>query len=189
MTTVTIDVIDEPSVPTLGWGWYLAAGIGWFVIGLVILTVQPATIALIALMVGLVLLLAGAFEIVQIFVAPGWKWLHALAGAVFLIAGVLAFMEPFQTFVGLSVLFGWYLIIKGMVVLILSIAMRSPGSLWGLGVAVGIADTIIGLWAIGYPGRSAWLLILWIGIGAIFHGIADVVSAFVVRSDQKAVHA
>jgi uncharacterized membrane protein HdeD (DUF308 family) len=189
MTTVTVDVFTEEPVPTLGWGWYLAAGIAWVFIGLAILTAQPGTISLISFMAGGVLLLGGALEIAQAFAGPGWRWLHGLAGAIFVIAGVLAFLEPFQTFVGISILFGWYLIIMGTVVLIGSIATRVPGSLWGLGVGVGIMEILIGLWAIGYPGRSMWLLILWIGVGAIFHGIADVVTAFHVRSIQKAIQA
>ena len=34
------------------------------------------------------------------------------------------------------------------------------------------------LWALGYPGRSAWLLVLWVGFGAMFRGIGDLVAAF-----------
>jgi uncharacterized membrane protein HdeD (DUF308 family) len=187
MTTVIVeDVYIEPDpVPGIGWGWYLAAGIAWVFIGLTILTVQPATISLIGIMVGVVLLLGGVFELVMAVAAPGWRWLHAVAGVLFVIGGFFAFFEPFQTFVSLSILFGWYLVLMGTVVLIGSLATRIPGSLWGLGVTVGILEILLGLWAIGYPGRSAWLLILWVGVGAIFHGIADVVSAFHVRSLQR----
>ena len=184
MTTATVDVLVEPP-PRLGWGWYLGAGIGWVVVGLAILTVQPATIALIGFIVAGLLLVGGAFEIAMALTAPGWRWLHAVAGVLFVIAGILAFLEPFQTFVGLSILFGWYLVIMGTVVLIVSLGPRAPGSLWGLGVAVGIMEILIGLWAIGYPNRSAWLLILWIGIGAMSHGIADIVSAFHIRSLRR----
>ena len=45
-----------------------------------------------------------------------------------------------------------------------------------------LLDIAIGLWAIGVPGRSAWLLVLWIGIGALLHGIGDIVQAFQVGS-------
>ena len=171
----------EPS-PSFGWGWHLAAGIAWFVLGLLILSAHPGTIALISYTVAGVLILASAYEIANIFLSPGWKWLHALAALVFLAAGVLAFMEPFQSFAGLAILFGWYLLIEGMVVFIASIAMRAPGSLWGLGVVIGSLYFVIGLWAIGYPARSAWLLLLWIGIGAVLHGMWDIVRAFQYRS-------
>jgi uncharacterized membrane protein HdeD (DUF308 family) len=187
MTTVTVDVWTEEPVPRLGWGWYLAAGIAWVFIGLAILTVQPGTIALISFLVGGVLLLAGVIELAMAFAGPGWRWLHGIAGVLFILAGIMAFLDPFQTFVGLSILFGWYLVLMGTVVLIMSIATRIPGSLWGLGVGVGILEILIGLWAIGYTNRSAWLLLLWIGIGAMAHGITDIVTAFHVRSMQRAV--
>ena len=189
MTTATVDVWTEPEpVPRLGWGWYLAAGIAWIFIGLAILTVQPGTIALIGFMVGGVLLLGRGLR-----ARHGLRRPRAGGGCTAWPAcsssspGILAFLEPFQTFVGLSILFGWYLVIMGTVVLIGSIATRIPGSLWGLGVTVGILEILIGLWAIGYPSRSAWLLLLWIGIGAMFHGITDIVTAFHVRSIQRAV--
>jgi len=188
MATATVDGwTDRDPVPRLGWGWYLAAGIAWVFIGLAILTAQPGTVALIGFMVGGVLLFAGAIELAMAFAGPGWRWLHGIAGALFILGGIMAFLEPFQTFVGLSILFGWYLVIMGTVVLIGSLASRIPGSLWGLGVTVGILEILLGLWAIGYTSRSAWLLLLWIGIGAMFHGISDIANAFHARSIQRAV--
>lgn len=183
MASITVDEVAEAAPPSrIGWGWYLASGIAWFFIGLGILSVQPGTVALIGYMVAGVVLLAGMLEFVYAFTAEGWKWLHALAGVIFIGAGLLSFTTPYQTFAGLAILFGWYLVVKGMTVFIVSLATRIPGSLWGLGVAVGIANLAIGLWAIGYPARSAWLLVLWIGFGALLHGISDIVSAFQVRS-------
>jgi uncharacterized membrane protein HdeD (DUF308 family) len=182
--TVTIEeVTNVPPEPLrIGWGWYLGAGIAWIVIGLGILSWNPTTISLISFLVGAVVILAGIVEFGFAFVSDGWKWLHALAGATFVVVGLLAFFNPFQTFVGLAMLFGWYLVIKGTVVFIISLAWRAPGTLWGLGVVVGIIDFAVGVWAIGSPSRSTWLLVLWIGIGALLHGIGDIVQAFHVRS-------
>jgi uncharacterized membrane protein HdeD (DUF308 family) len=183
MVSIEIDEVYEvEDPPGLGWGWYLAAGIGWIIAGLLILSASPTSIAAISFVVAAVVMVAGAFEIANAFLSPGWRWLHALAGVVFLVAGALAFLQPFQTFVGLALVFGWYLLFKGMVVFIASIAMRGPGSLWGVGLAIGILYFAVGLWAIGYPGRSAWLLVLWIGIGALLHGMWDIVRAFQYRS-------
>jgi uncharacterized membrane protein HdeD (DUF308 family) len=67
-------------------------------------------------------------------------------------------------------------------VLVVSLATRVPGTLWGLGVGVGLLEIAIGVWAIGVPERSAWLLVLFIGIGAFLHGIGDIVDAFHDRS-------
>jgi uncharacterized membrane protein HdeD (DUF308 family) len=57
--------------------------------------------------------------------------------------------------------------------------------LWWLTLLAGILEIAIGLWAIGYPGRSAALLILWVGIGALVRGITEIILAFQVKSLQK----
>lgn len=180
--TVEVEAMEMQPAPRIGWGWYLLSGLAWFVIGLLILSWSPTTITLIAATVGAVVIMAGVMELALAFAADGWRWLHGIAGVVFVVAGVAAFFKPAQTFVGLAVLFGWYLLIKGAVVITMSLADRRPGSLWGLGALVGAFNLILGLWAIGYPDRSAWLLVLWVGIGTILHGVGDIVHAFEVRA-------
>ena len=54
-------------------------------------------------------------------------------------------------------------------------------------LAAGIVELAIGVWALGYPGRSAWLLVLWVGIGALMRGITEIVLAFKLRSARIAV--
>lgn len=115
-------------------------------------------------------------------VAEGWKWLHALLGVLFVVGGVLAFLEPFQTFGVLALLIGWFLVIKGIFDVTFSIAGHKEIPLWGLQLAAGIIELLIGIWALGYPGRSAWLLVLWVGIGALVRGVSDTITAFRVRS-------
>jgi uncharacterized membrane protein HdeD (DUF308 family) len=60
-------------------------------------------------------------------------------------------------------------------------------SLWWLTALLGFAEIVIGFWAIGYPSRSAWLLVFWIGITALARGISDIVLAFQVKSLQRGV--
>ena len=183
MTTATADVTyAELEPPRVAWGWTLVAGIAWIVIGLAILSWNPTTIALISVLVSGVVILAGIAEFAEAFMSPGWKWMHAIAGVVFVVIGFMALLDPFKTFVGLALLFGWFLAIKGTMVLVVSLATRVPGTLWGLGIVVGILYILIGLWAIGVPSRSAWLLVLFIGIGAFLHGIGDIIESFHVRA-------
>jgi uncharacterized membrane protein HdeD (DUF308 family) len=180
------DMVEDDVGPSIGWGWILAAGIAWVFIGLWVLSARPTAIAVIAFYVAGVVILAGVAELVNAFMAEGWKWLHAAAGVIFLIVGILAFLTPFRTFLGLALLFGWYLIIKGTVDIVISLALRGSGVPWGLGLAAGIIMILLGIYAIGNPGISAWLLVLWVGIGAITHGIVDIFRAFQVRSLEPA---
>ena len=182
-TTIEETSYVDAGPPGVAWGWVLAAGIAWIVIGLGILSWNPTTIALISILVSAVVIVAGVMELGVAFSASsGWRWMHGLAGVVFIVLGVLAFLNPFQTFVGLALLFGWFLVIQGTVLFIMFLATREPGTLWGLGVVVGLVEIVIGVWAIGVPERSQWLLVLWIGIGAFLHGIGDIANAFHDRS-------
>ena len=100
--------------------------------------------------------------------------LHLLFGMPLFPAGLLAGAGAFGI---LALLIGWYLVLKGTMDIIISIAGRGEIPLWGLLLASGIAQLLIGIWAVGYPGRSAWLLILWVGLGALMRGITEIVIA------------
>lgn len=169
---------------TKNWWLFLVTGIAWVVLAFVVLAWDPGTAALIGYLVGFMVIAAGVNELVTIAFVDRWKWLHGVLGAVFLIAGVMALLEPFQTFGILALLIGWYLLFKGIADVIFSIVERDALHLWGLLLASGIIEMAIGLWAIGYPGRSAWLLVLWVGIGALVRGVTEIVLAFKLRSER-----
>lgn len=166
------------------WWLFLATGIAWVIFGCVVLAWDPGTAALIGYLTGFLLIAAGINEFIAIGFVAAWKWLHAVLGVLFVIGGVLALLVPFQTFGILALLIGWYLLFKGLASVIFSIVGRDALHLWGLLLATGILEMVIGVWAIGYPGRSAWLLILWVGIGALIRGITEIVLAFKLRSER-----
>lgn len=167
------------------WWLFLVTGVIWVVISFVVLSFDPTSAALIGLMMGVVLVVAGINEFVAAAVVDGWKWAHALLGVLFLVTGVMAMLEPFQTFGVLALLIGWFLLFKGTFTVVLSIAARRELHLWGLLLAAGIAEIMIGLWALGYPGRSAWLLVLWVGIGAMLRGITEIVTGFQLHGAHR----
>ena len=180
------DAVEPAFGATRMWWLFLVTGIAWVLISFMVLSFDPTTPATIGYLAGFVLLLAGVNELVAIAFVEGWKWLHGVLGALFVIAGVMALMSPFQTFGYLALLIGWYLMFKGMFGIIFSILGRHELPLWGLGLAAGIIELAIGVWAVGYPGRSAWLLVLWVGIGALMHGITEIVLAFQLRGHSRA---
>jgi uncharacterized membrane protein HdeD (DUF308 family) len=168
------------------WWLFLISGIAWAVIAFAVLTVDPYTPATIGYLAGFILILAGVNEFVTGALLEDLRWLHLLLGALFAIAGVMALLDPFQTFGILALLIGWYLLFKGISDIIISIMGRAYLPLWGLLLASGIVELAFGVWAIGYPGRSAWLLILWVGVAALTRGITEIVLAFRLRSASAA---
>jgi uncharacterized membrane protein HdeD (DUF308 family) len=171
-------VVTEEVAPSPPRWLQIIAGVAWILVSLVVLSFDANSMATVGILVGVVLIFAGVDELVITFVAPGWRWVHAILAALFVIAGFASFMAPFQTFGYLALFMGWYLVIKGILDITLSIALRDGIPVWGLLLAVGIGEVLLGFWAIGYPGRSAYLVLLWAGIGAMFRGVNDLVGGF-----------
>jgi uncharacterized membrane protein HdeD (DUF308 family) len=186
--------ITHPREPVAGepvvgkWWWVLlVTGIIWVLIGLFVLAADFDSAVLIGYMVGFWLLFAAVAEFIEAAVAPGWKWLHIVIGVLFVIGGIAALTSPFQTFTILAALIGVFLVVKGTFDFVIGIATRHEIDLWWVTMIAGIIEIVIGIWAVGYPGRSAALLILWVGIGAIVRGIAEIATGFHVRRYPEAV--
>jgi uncharacterized membrane protein HdeD (DUF308 family) len=173
---------------TSAWWWVLLlTGIAWIVIGVVVLGADLDSARIIGYLVGGYLIAGGVMEFVLLGVAEGWRWLHAVLGVLFVIGGVVAFLEPFQTFSVLASLVGFFLVIKGTFDFVIALAARHDSDLWWLLLIGGILEVLLGIWASAYPGRSAPLLILWVGIGAVIRGITQLVLSFQIRKLRKAV--
>jgi uncharacterized membrane protein HdeD (DUF308 family) len=70
-----------------------------------------------------------------------------------------------------------------------SIATKDELHVWWLQLILGIVELLIGFWAAGYWGRSAILLIAWVGAIALFRGITEIIFAFKLRAVGKAAAA
>jgi len=171
------------------WWVLLVTGVAWIAVGVVLLDFDLDSAATIGFLIGGFLILAGATEFLLIGVTEGWRWVHGVLGALFIIGGIAAFFEPVQTFGILARLLGFLLVLKGTFDFVFAIATRHEVDLWWMMLLAGIIEITLGLWASSYPGRSATLLILWVGIGAVIRGITHLVMAFQVRKLYGAVTA
>jgi len=173
----------SPREPALGrWWWLLlVTGILWILLGMFVLQAHYDSAVAIGYLVGIWLIFGGVAEFMQAGVLEGWKWLHVVLGVLFVIGGVAAFTSPFQTFTILASLIGFFLILKGTFDFAIALMVRHELDLWWMTLIAGIIEVLLGVWAMGYPGRSSVLLIVWVGFGAIVRGIAEIISAFRVR--------
>jgi uncharacterized membrane protein HdeD (DUF308 family) len=187
MDVVEEEVIEATREVTRLWWMFLITGIAWVLIAFMVLAFKPTTPATIGYLTGFVMIAAGVNEFMAIGFVDAWRWLHAVLGVLFVVAGIMALASPFQTFGILALLIGWYLLFKGLFDIILSIVERDLIPLWGLGLASGIIEVTIAMWALGYPGRSAWLLVLWIGITALMRGVTEIVLAFKLHGVRAAL--
>jgi uncharacterized membrane protein HdeD (DUF308 family) len=187
MTTTVAYAGEEVERASAKWWVLLLTGIAWILVSVLVLDTDLDSAVTIGYLVGGYLIAAGVMELVLIGVTEGWKWLHAVLGVLFVLSGIAAFTEPFQTFTLLSALVGFFLVLKGTFDIVMALATRHDVDLWWMLLIAGILEVLFGFWASGYPGRSAALLILWVGIGALIRGITQLVLAFQVRKIHKAV--
>jgi uncharacterized membrane protein HdeD (DUF308 family) len=177
------------------WGWFLAAGIAWIVFSFVLLSFNYATVWGIAVFFGIGFILGGMIEFAVAAAAPGWKWLYILIGIVSIIAGVIALVWPGQTFLVLSAIAGWLLLLYGIIDIVFAFSTRELESLWWIQLITGIIMVLLGFWAISPDNetvstyRGAVLLVVWIGVAALFRGISDIIVGFRLRSVHKGLEA
>jgi uncharacterized membrane protein HdeD (DUF308 family) len=169
------------------WWLLLITGIGWAIVGLILLRFNYTSVHAISLLFGFVAIAAGILEIFVIFMVRGWwKLLNAVLALAFIAAGVVALIHPGDTFVALAAVFSFFLVFAGTFDIIQSIAARKEVDIWWLQLIGGIIELFLGFWAAGYYGRSAVLLIAWVAAFALIRGVRDIVLAFRVREVQHA---
>jgi uncharacterized membrane protein HdeD (DUF308 family) len=169
------------------WWLMLIAGIGWMLVALIVLRFDYTSVSAISILFGIVALAAGGLEFATMFLAEGWwKLLNGLLGAVFIVAGIVAFIHPGDTFRALAAVFSFILVFGGTFDIIVSISARHEISVWWLQLITGIVELALGFWAAGYYGRSAVLLVAWVAAFAIIRGVNNIVLAFRVRELQHA---
>lgn len=151
--------------------WFIILGAALIALGLLVAASSvTATIVSIFFLAG-VLMLESVIRIVAAFSAREWagSLLLVLAGAFYMVAGILTFRHPVSAAVALTLLFAILFLAMGSFRLITSIWYRFPN--WG-GVALSGAVSIalgLMLWN-SWPASGLWFIGLCLGIDLIVEG-------------------
>ena len=137
-----------------------------------------------------VLILAGVNEFLDMAARPGWKWLHALLGVLFIGGGIWAFVHPIGAFYELASILGFLLLLKGALDITVAVASKEINDLWWIGLVVGILEILLAFWASQqfFAPRAA-LILLWVGFAAMFRGFTEIFLAFEVRRMNRTMAA
>lgn len=184
MTAVIFDdSMARQHLREIGRLWWLPLinGIVWLILAWILLSFDTTTVWTVAIFAGIYLIVGGAAELMMATVAPSWRWVHVLFGLLFIAIGVACFVWPDITFLALAALISWLIMFAGVFDVIAALSNKDVDDLWWLGLIVGIAEIVIGFWAIGYAGRSIVLLVVWLAAVAIARGIMNIVLAFQAR--------
>ena len=168
------------------WWIQLILGIAWIVAALVILQFDQASIATIGIIVGIMFVVAGMENFVLAAVADSLRWLWAIFGVLVVIAGVICFINPENTFAALADILGFLFLIVGVWWTIRAFIERDDNPVWWLGLIGGILMIMLAFWTSGqFFFQKAYTLLVFAGIWALMQGVTDIFRAFAIRSLRK----
>ncbi|AMO22813.1 HdeD family acid-resistance protein [Ramlibacter solisilvae] len=104
-------------------------------------------------------------------------WMLILRGVIALVFGVLAVIWPGLTLLWLVALFAAYAIFGGAVSAAAAFQVRRTEQRWWIPLLLGIVSVVAGVYAFMYPGLTALVLIIVMGVNAVFTGALDIAQA------------
>src|SRR4051794_37639716 len=182
------DIRDAAKAVARFWWLWLAIGIAWIIAALVILQFDQASINTISIILGVMFVAAGLQQFVIAAIADHMKWLFILFGVLFVISGIVCFIEPEDTFAGVADILGFLFLMVGIWWTIRAFMTRDVDSMWWVGLLAGSLMVVLAFWTSGQLLiHKSYTLLVFAGIWAMMHGITDIIRAFQVRAVGKAL--
>ncbi|CAL9398166.1 DUF308 domain-containing protein [Streptomyces sp. Tu 3180] len=165
------------------WEWILGAAVATFVPGVVVLVWPETTLHVLAVLIGLYLLVTGAFRFVGAFGREdqGERLPGLLLAVLYVLAGVLCLRDPLQTVTALSLIVGAVWLVSGMLTLFTAVAARD---LPHRGVVLGAAvlAVVAGVVVLALPAESARALTRLLGLWLVLLGLVEAAVALAWRA-------
>lgn len=187
MSTTAVAGTERALAREMGrtWWLFLVSAAAWLIFAFVVLSFDFTTVWAVAVFAGASFIGAGVLQFaVATQVDGSGRWAHVLLGALSVGAGIVAFAWPGATFVVLAGILAWFLLFRGTFDIVASLVNRDV-DFWWVGLLVGIAQVLVGFWALSYTGRSLALLAVWVGAAALARGFIDIMLAFRLRELGK----
>lgn len=121
--------------------------------------------------------------------SPGSEWgsvgpprvLLVLAVAS-VVLGVVVLAWPTQTVRVVAILFGLYLLVSGLIQVVLGVGGLFSGGMRAVLIVSGLVSVVFGVLCLGGGSRSVTVLAIWIGIGWLVRGLAELAGGVVHKS-------
>ncbi|QDU95120.1 HdeD family acid-resistance protein [Lignipirellula cremea] len=153
------------------WCWFLALGVLLVVCGLVAIGSSVAATLFSMILLGSLLLVSGAGEVVVALTARSWGgfFVNLLIGVLYLVTGMLVVTSPVAAAEALTLLFALSLLFSGVLRIVLAISSRFHHWVWML--LNGVISVALGMmiWS-RWPLSGLWVIGLYVGIELLFNG-------------------
>jgi uncharacterized membrane protein HdeD (DUF308 family) len=187
----TADSITGGSVAeTLRRNWWLLAlrGLAAVIFGVLAFVWPGITLLTLIWLFGAFALVNGILSLVLATKAPkGYPRFGSLilGGLLGILAGLLTFVMPGITALGLLILIAAWALITGILEIVAAIKLRKTITGEWMLILAGLASVAFGILLILQPAAGALVMVLWIGAYALVFGILLFVLAFKMRSLGK----
>ena len=177
------------------WWVLLLIGIAWLIIAWVVLRADITSLATVGFLLGALFIAAGVNELgIGSMVGGGWKVLHYIIAAIFLLGGLWAFIRPINTFFALVSVLGLVLVLQGAFEIVRGVSSRDENPYWWLGLVSGVLLLLLALWVSGSDRvfqlqARTYLVLFWVGLMALIRGITSIALAFMIRHAGRSVAA
>lgn len=170
------------------WGWLLGLGVLAILLGTVGLG-RALTVTLAGVFFfGWLILIAGIFELAELFQCRGWQSLvwQALVAVLHILAGIFVLQNPLLASGVFTLLLAAAIFAGGMLRIVLALQHRDHGG-WIWALIGGIAGVVLGgMIASGWPASSFFVIGIFISIELILHGWTLVALALAAHSADGA---
>jgi uncharacterized membrane protein HdeD (DUF308 family) len=168
------------------WWLFLVTGIAWLVFALLVFQWDFTTVYAISILFGVVAVVAGVNEFFAIPISTtGWRWVHAILGVLFVLVGIWALWNPYDTFNTLAALVGFFLLVKGVFDITVAFITKEEFELWWLQLIIGLVEILLAFWVAGNFRKEAILLVVYVGIIALARGISEIFVAFKLKGLRR----
>ena len=168
-----------PAVPRYWW-LPLLTGVLSIAAGLAILGARW-TVDSLALFAAIILIFRGFSLIVSPTYGDAFAAPHVIAGVFGTLAGLWLLLWPQPSLLVLGIFLGAWVAVSGAFNAIVAIERRHDLAAWGLVLALGLVELLLGAWAMRRPGFSLVLAVTVTGLWLIMTGVAYCMLAFELR--------
>jgi uncharacterized membrane protein HdeD (DUF308 family) len=177
----------EAELTDLTWGWWLVVLVGMLsvIAGVIILFKPSDSLATLAVIAGIFLLVDGILEMVSSFMrGTANRGLVGLLGVLSAILGVLLIRHPVGGVAAVALLIGIWLIAVGVTRFATAFEERDHR---GWHAIAGIVELIAGIAIVSSPDIGFATLALLVGIGFMLNGVAMTALGWNMREVKKVV--
>lgn len=187
--TARMGTLSTPSLLPHLWRTTLASGVLAVVLGILVLVWPGKTLLVAAVFFGAYLLITGIAQVALAFSlrAPtGSKVLLFISGLAAVVLGVLCFLSLQDSILLLAIWIGVGFIFRGVATTASAISDKTlPGRAFE--IFLGVITLIAGIVMLVVPFESLAILTQVVGIWLIVIGLFEIVMAFIIRRESKAL--